>query len=361
VGTVTADATTGAGSRALAASEGPLLSGHDLLLVDLDGVAYLGDLPISGAAEALAAARGTGVAVVFVTNNASRTPAAVAAHLTGLGFTASADEVVTSAVAAAGELSARVPAGAAVLVVGGDGVREALLAVGLRPVTGADQLPVAVMQGFSPDVGWRELAEAAVALRGGALWVATNGDPTLPSPRGPLPGNGALVAALVAATGLTPLVVGKPGPVLYEAAMREHPGSAPLAVGDRLDTDIAGARAAGLHSLLVFTGVSAPIDLLCAPAGHRPHYIGRDLRALAMRHPAARYDPDNAVARCGTTTVGWKGLTITVSVASSGQESADGLDGLRALTVLVWAAPLSIGEASSRETYLNAIDELDLD
>jgi glycerol-1-phosphatase len=359
VGTVAPTAMAGAASRGLSATEGPLVSGHDLLLVDLDGVAYLGDVPIGGAADALAAARSTGVSVVFVTNNASRTPAAVALHLSAMGIGAVADEVMTSAVAAAAELATRVPPGSPVLVVGGEGVREALREAGLRPVTSADQAPVAVMQGFSPELGWVELAEACVALRAGALWVATNADPTLPSPRGPLPGNGSLVAALATATGLTPIVVGKPGPALYEAAIRDHGGSAPLAVGDRLDTDIAGARTAGLHSLLVFSGVSAPIDVLTAPEALRPDFVGRDLRALSMRHPAARYD--DGVATCGTTTVRWAKATIAVSSGTSGQVSADGLDGLRALIALAWAEPATGAVEEQRDTYHSALEELDLD
>jgi HAD superfamily hydrolase (TIGR01450 family) len=172
-----------------------------------------------------------------------------------------------------------------VLVVGGAGLREPLRAHGLVPVASAEDQPVAVVQGWSPDLTWALLAEGAVAVRRGCRWVATNRDATLPSPRGPLPGNGAMVAAVAMATGVEPEVVGKPGRALFDAAVRRTAAQRPLVIGDRLDTDIAGANAAGLDSLLVLTGVSGPDDLLAAAPERRPTYVGRDLSAL--RGPCA--------------------------------------------------------------------------
>jgi ribonucleotide monophosphatase NagD (HAD superfamily) len=142
-------------------------------------------------------------------------------------------------------------------------------------------MPAAVAQGWGPDVGWANLAEATVALHAGARWVATNLDRTLPSPRGPLPGSGSLIAAVETATGRSPdSVAGKPYPPLFSAAVKGSQAKRPLVVGDRLDTDIAGATRAGLPSLLVLTGVSRPRDLLAAPPEQRPTYVGRDLTAL---------------------------------------------------------------------------------
>ena len=147
------------------------------------------------------------------------------------------------------------------LVVGSDALREQIDAAGLTPVDDAGSAPVAVVQGYGPEVGWRQLAEATVAIRGGALWVATNTDRTLPSPRGPLPGNGAMVAALSTALDRTPdVVVGKPEPALFVEAAARVGAHRPLVVGDRLDTDVEGAHRAGMDSVLVLTGVASPRD-----------------------------------------------------------------------------------------------------
>jgi HAD superfamily hydrolase (TIGR01450 family) len=334
----------------LVASDGALAEQFDLLLLDLDGVVYLGDHAIDGAADALQAARRAGARLVFVTNNAARPPAEVADQLSGMGVPATVDEVMTSAMAAAQRLAGDLAAGSAVLVVGGEGVRAALDAAGLRPVDRAEDEPVAVVQGFGPDVGWHSLAEASIALRAGARWVATNIDRTLPSPRGPLPGNGSLVAALATATGLTPEVIGKPEPALYEAALRAIDGRRPLGVGDRLDTDIEGARAAGLPSMVVLTGVSSAADLLAAAPERRPNFLGRDLRALGLDHPGVELR--DRTATCRATTASIDGGTATLSTAGgsggSGGSSesrgsnavdADGLDGLRALCALAWSQP----------------------
>lgn len=271
-----------------------LLAAHDALLVDLDGVVRLADQAIPGAADALADARAADVAIMFVTNNAAMTPSAVAAGLREIGVAAGADDVLTSSMAAAELLAQRLPRGSRVLVVGGEGLRGPLQDQGLTPVATAGERPVAVVQGWSPDLTWALLAEAAVAVREGAVWVATNRDATLPSPRGPLPGNGAMVQTVVMATGHEPEVVGKPGPALFTTAAHRLGASRPLVVGDRLDTDIAGANAAGMPSLLVLTGVSTADDLLAAPPGHRPTYVGANLGALG----------GPAVAVCDDTDVG---------------------------------------------------------
>ena len=153
----------------LRGSQDTLAADHDALLVDLDGVVHLGDKPIAGAADALNAARGHGLTVAYVTNNASRTPADVAASLTAYGLEVAADDVVTSSVVAARLLAERLPPGAAVLVVGGEGLRVPLAAAGLRPVAAADGAE-AVVQGWAPEVGWSQLAEGAVAVRAGVPW-----------------------------------------------------------------------------------------------------------------------------------------------------------------------------------------------
>jgi HAD superfamily hydrolase (TIGR01450 family) len=316
------------------------------VLLDLDGVVFLGDEVIAAAPEALEAVRASGAELGFVTNNASRTPDQLADHLGRLGVRARPSEVVTAAMAAAEHVAAELPTGSAVLAVGGDGVAEALTTVGLRPVDRATGEVVAVVQGYGADVGWRDLAEAAVAIRAGAWWVATNTDRTLPSPRGPLPGNGALIAALVTATDQEPESVGKPELALFRTALghlsdendEREPGSAApragLMVGDRLETDIEGGRRAGLATLFVLSGASTAEDLLRAPAAQRPDYLGRDVSALLAPHPATRIaaagvEVGAAAARCAHAEV--------IMSACSAAATPDGLDELRALCALTWS------------------------
>ncbi|MCY1137948.1 HAD-IIA family hydrolase [Actinoplanes sp. Pm04-4] len=258
-----------------------LVGGYDLVIFDLDGVVYLIDEPIAGAVEAVGKLRDRKTPVAYATNNASRRAADVAAKLTGMGVPAEPAEVLTSAGASATVLAEKLPAGSPVLVVGADALRDEVREAGLTPVESADDEPAAVVQGYGPDVGWRVLTEAALAVRAGALWVATNTDRTLPSPRGPLPGNGSLVAVVRTALDRDPdVVVGKPGPALFTTAASQSHARHPLAVGDRLDTDIQGAVAAGLDSLLVLTGVSGPADLLAADESSRPTYVASDLSGL---------------------------------------------------------------------------------
>ena len=233
-----------------------------------------------GAVEAIERLHKDGLRVMYATNNASRTPEEVATILVKLGVAAAAEDVVTSAMAAAAVLRERLRPGSPVLVVGAEALAAALSRVGLQPVTSADERPAAVVQGYAPEVGWQQLAEASVAIRAGAQWIATNTDATLPTPRGPLPGNGSLVAALRTALEREPdLVVGKPQPTIFETAI-QLAGHSGLVVGDRLDTDIAGAHRAGLDSLLVFTGVTTEEDLASASPQQRPTYLGADLGAL---------------------------------------------------------------------------------
>jgi glycerol-1-phosphatase len=258
-----------------------LAGGYDLVIFDLDGVVYLIDKPIPGAAEAVERLRTSGTSIAYATNNASRRAGDVASLLTGMGVPAKPDEVLTSAGAAAAVLAERLPAGAPVLVVGAEALRAEVSDAGLTPVSTVEEKPAAVVQGYGPEVGWRILAEAALSVRAGAIWVATNTDRTLPSPRGPLPGNGSLVAVLRTALDREPdLIVGKPEPALFTTAASLSGAQRPIAVGDRLDTDIQGAVGAGMDCLLVLTGVSGPAELLAAPPERRPTFVAADLSGL---------------------------------------------------------------------------------
>ncbi|MFU8855129.1 HAD-IIA family hydrolase [Micromonospora sp. SL1-18] len=307
-----------------------LVDGYALVVFDLDGVIYLIDRPIPGAVEAVGRLHAEGRAVAYATNNASRRSSEVADLLTGMGVAARREEVLTSAAATAELLRDRLPAGAPVLVVGAEALRAELRAVGLRPVSTVDEQPAAVAQGYGPQVGWVDLAEASLAVRAGAPWYATNTDRTLPSPRGPLPGNGSLVAVLRTALGRDPdVVVGKPEPALFATAARRAGAGRTLVVGDRLDTDIEGARRAGLDSLLVLTGVSDVPELLAAPEARRPTYVSVDLAGL--------FDPAAAVRVPGTPDAG--GWSVTVA---DGELALDGagrpLDALAALCAVAWSA-----------------------
>ncbi|NMO89309.1 HAD-IIA family hydrolase [Actinomycetospora sp. TBRC 11914] len=265
---------------------------YDALLVDLDGTVYAGPDAIPGAVEALEAARDGGLSVSYVTNNASRSPAEVAEHLARLGLTLTTDDVVTSAQAGAAVLAEQCDPGAKVLIVGTEALADEVRGVGLEPVRSADDDPVAVVQGHNPDTGWRQLAEASLALGRGATWVATNIDPTLPSDRGIMLGNGSMVAALRWATHREPQVAGKPAAPLLRQAVERAGASTPLVVGDRLDTDVAGGHAVGADTLVVLTGVSTPADVLTAPTEQRPTHVGPDLGALADVE-AVRVDVEN--------------------------------------------------------------------
>ncbi|MCU1693167.1 MAG: family hydrolase [Frankiales bacterium] len=296
-------------------------------MYDLDGVLYLGPEPVEHAAASVAGARARGMRACFVTNNAGRRPSVVAAHLRELGIDAVDEDVVTSAQAAARLLAERFPRGTAVLVLGSEGLAEEVAAAGLRPVRTADEQPQAVVQGLAPETGWRDLAEAAVALRAGAFWVAGNTDSTYPSPRGPLPGNGAFVAALEVATGLHPVVTGKPEPALHRESVERVGAQRPLVVGDRLDTDVLGAVRGGADSLLVLTGVVDRAALLAAPAGSRPTYVAPDLRALLLPQPEAVVR--GTTARCAGATAQLRDGVVV--------QDDEGIDGLRAACALAWA------------------------
>ncbi|WP_051298002.1 HAD-IIA family hydrolase [Brevibacterium album] len=256
----------------------------DGILLDLDGCVYAGARPIPGAAEVLRGLAAAGVPYGFLTNNASRTAAEAAAHISSFGVDARAEQVMSSGMVAAQALAASVPAGARVLVVGAPALAGEIEAAGLVPVASAAEAPAAVVQGFAADTDWHALAEACVAVRAGAEWWATNLDPTLPTERGPMPANGAFVRIVAETTGQRPRVAGKPSAAMMAAGARMIGAQRPLMVGDRLDTDIAGAHAAGFPSGLVLTGVDTEEAARTAPADRRPDFVLDDLTALVPEH-----------------------------------------------------------------------------
>jgi HAD superfamily hydrolase (TIGR01457 family) len=263
---------------------------YDALLFDLDGVLYRGDEPVAHAVEAMARIRAAGIAPVFLTNNSSRTPEQVAAKLTGIGIAARPSEVVTSALATADLLAAR--GGGSAFVVGQDGVREALAAAGIRILDGEPERVDHVVVGVDLEATYTKLRIACELVQRGAHLVATNPDRSFPAPGALWPGAGALLAVITETTGAEAEVIGKPFAPLFEAGRRRAGAATPLVIGDRLDTDIAGADALGWDSLLVLTGVSTRDDVTSSPA--RPTYVADDLRALV--EPEAQ----NRSGRSGT-------------------------------------------------------------
>jgi glycerol-1-phosphatase len=306
-----------------------LATAYDVAMLDLDGTVYLGGAAIPGAAQALRKAAEAGMRLAYVTNNASRTPAAIAELLTSFGLAATPDDVVTSAQAAARMLAERLPAGAQVLVIGGSGLRMAVRERGLNPVTTAADRPQAVVQGYAPDVSYSMLAEGGLAVAAGALFVATNADLTLPSRRGNQPGNGSLIRVIATATAVRPLVAGKPEPPLHKESVLRTGAKRPLVVGDRLDTDIEGAHRVGADSLLVLTGVTSPAEAVLAPPSQRPTYVAADLAGLLGPQPGVT-SQDGAFA-CG----GWTARAAGDRLELTGD--GERIDGLRALCAAAWA------------------------
>lgn len=265
---------------------------HDVLLLDLDGVVYVGPDPVPWAVEGIRSAAEQGLRSMYVTNNASRTPHAVAEHLRTFGLEVETADVVTSAMAGASLLAERVSAGS-VLAVGGEGVSWALREKGFVPTANFETSTVAVMQGYGPGVGWRDLAEATFAVRAGLPWIATNLDSTFPTTRGPAPGNGSLVRVVADVSGRQPdAVAGKPEPALLQEAIRRSGARRPLMIGDRLDTDIAGGSRLGIPTLLVLTGIADRPQAIAARGDERPTHVADDLRWLMPENLSSPSAPD---------------------------------------------------------------------
>jgi glycerol-1-phosphatase len=316
-----------------------LISRFDALLSDLDGVVYAGPHAIPGAVDSLQRLEDIGVGLGYVTNNASRTPAQVAAHLRELGAPAEDHQVVSSSQAAAELLASLLPAGAAVLITGSPALAHEIELVGLKPVHSAAEHPVAVVQGFNPEIGWKDLAEASYVVAGGALWVATNTDMSIPQARGMAPGNGTLVGAVAAATRQYPRVAGKPEAPLFHAAAKRLAAERPLVVGDRLDTDILGGNRAGFATVAVLTGVDTRETILAARTEERPDFLIPDLTGLYQPYPAVEHDA--GTFRCGGSFATVAGDTVRIS---GGEEN---LDSWRAACAAWWNAHPQAPEATA--------------
>ena len=318
----------------LEASSVPLADSHDLVMFDLDGVVYVSGHGIEGVAERIDQLRSRGTHVAFVTNNASRTPEQVAATMAKAGVHADESEVVTSAQAAARLLADEHGAGAAVWLLGGPGLEQALLERGLRPVSEPDGA-VAVVSGYGPDVRWKDIMRAATLVRDGLPYVASNADLTIPTSYGLAPGHGVLVATIAGFAGVEPVVAGKPQRPLMDETVRRVGGERPLMVGDRLDTDIEGAHAIGVPSLLVLTGVTWLEELVAATPELRPTYLSPDTAGLFEAHPVPERRDGEVVLG------GWSGRVREgrLDVTGSGSDA----DWWRVAATVAWAYRDEVG------------------
>jgi HAD superfamily hydrolase (TIGR01450 family) len=312
-----------------------LFDKFETLLLDLDGVIYEGERPIVEAIESITGLKAQGTLIGYVTNNASRTCETIAEQLRSMGIELSVNDVVTSAQAGALLLKELIPAQSKVLVVGGEGLRSAVSLAGFQIVTSSKEAPAAVIQGFDPTVGWKDLAEASYSIQAGAIWVATNQDWTIPREQGLAPGNGTLVSAVHTAVGQLPLVAGKPEKAIFETALLRFGTSSALYIGDRLDTDVLGANRAGIGSALVMTGVTTRKELLAAKADSRPSYILGTLRDLLSSYQAPVKTKRGY--KLGAVEVELLGQKVVVSF---GEPSS--LEALKCACLTIWDSGLPI-------------------
>jgi glycerol-1-phosphatase len=261
---------------------------YDVLLADLDGVVYEGSKPIRDAVASINELQATGVQVGYVTNNSSRKQSTIAEQLREFGLSVQPKDIFSSGKIAVDLLQTKISPGAKVFVVGGEGLRSFVADAGFEIVTSSEDGPSAVIQGFAPDVSWKDLAEAAYSIQRGAIWIATNNDWTLPQERGIAPGNGTLVSAVHTAVGDFPIFAGKPEPAIFQAAALGMQAKRALFIGDRLETDILGANQAKLDSAIVLTGIASKKDVLAARAEERPTYVLETLADLLQDYPAIK-------------------------------------------------------------------------
>jgi glycerol-1-phosphatase len=254
-----------------------IATSYDAFLLDLDGVLYRGQDPIPGVPATLRGLRDLGRGLAFMTNNSARTPEEVVEQLARVGVEASPHEVETSALTTGALVRTRGVRTA--FIVGERGLREAVAAAGAEVLEGEPAAADAVIVGWDRSVDYAKLRTASVLVERGASLIASNPDASYPAPDGlAWPGAGAIVAAIETTTGVSAEVVGKPHEPIFHAALARAGGGRPLVVGDRLDTDIEGARRLGWDSMLVLTGISSRADV--ERTGPRPTYVAEDLSAL---------------------------------------------------------------------------------
>ena len=261
------------------------------LILDMDGVLWRGDTPMPGLVDFFDTLRAADIGFILATNNATKTAAMYTERLARFGVAVLPQQILTSAEATASYLAGRFPSGSTIYVIGAKGLHDAVSAKGFRILSAADvhagakaAAPItaaAVVAGLSPDMTYHEIAMGVYLVNQGVPFIGTNPDTTFPSEIGSLPGAGALLAMIIAATNVEPIIIGKPGPIVFQEAVKRLGGdsSTVAMVGDRLSTDIQGAGAAGLRAILVLSGISTREEAEAGPV--RPDYIFADITELA--------------------------------------------------------------------------------
>ena len=257
-----------------------LIDSYDCVLLDLDGVVYLGKTPIDNAVKTIKELQKRSVNIAVITNNGSVTAKSVSKWMKDFGLDFKASSIVTSSQTLCWYLKDKYPKGSKVLVVGSESLKESVTEAGFKFVAKAEKDPVVVVNGIDADVSQKDLAEMCFAISKDVDWVSTNGDYTFPTEKGLAPGNGAFNALITSITGKTPLLMGKPEPHMFKQAAELFSSKNPIVVGDRLDTDIQGANKAGFKSMCVLTGVSDMTQIQQASLSTAPTYVGKDLSAL---------------------------------------------------------------------------------
>lgn len=265
------------------------LSDIKYLILDMDGVLWRGELPMPALADFFHTLHQQNIPFILATNNASKTVEDYVAKLARFGVSVPAKAILTSATATASYLQTVYPAGTALYVIGENSLRQALQTHGFiltNDQTSSDgwqlvePLPTAVVAGLTRAVTYHDLGMASLYIQRGATFYGTNGDHSYPMELGVLPGAGAILAAIEATTGVAPIVIGKPGQIMFNEALRRL-GAKPeqtAMVGDRLETDILGGQNAGIHTILLLSGISQPHQLLTSPI--QPNWVFPDLAAL---------------------------------------------------------------------------------
>lgn len=255
------------------------------LILDMDGVLWHGETPMPGLADFFETLRREDIVFTLATNNATKTAAQYTTKLARFSIDVPAEQILTSAEATAAYLRERYPPGATAYIIGDKGLHEAMTVQGFVPVTPSavrkGAMADLVVAGFTSHAVYEELAMGAHLVEKGVPFIGTNPDPSIPSEIGPLPGAGALLAVIETSTGVAPLIVGKPEPIMFTEAVRRMGGEPETTamVGDRLTTDIAGGRNAGLQTILVLSGISTREEAESGPI--QPDYIFNDITELA--------------------------------------------------------------------------------
>lgn len=258
----------------------PIIDSYDAILLDLDGVVYLGLTPIDSAVKTIKELQKRNINIAIITNNGSVTGKSVSKWMKNFDLEIKPSSIVTSSQTLCWYLENNFQKNENVLVVGSESLKDAVKETGFKVVSKADKNPTIVVNGIDAEIAQKDLAEMCYAISKGAKWVSTNNDYTFPTEKGLAPGNGSFNALITSITGKSPVLMGKPEPFMFQQAAKIFQAKNPLVVGDRLDTDIQGANKAGFKSMCVLTGVTDMNQIKNSSPSTAPTYVGKDLSAL---------------------------------------------------------------------------------